>query len=1237
MNRQGMYNKDGMSNADRLNTALTTTPFNIHDLSTLEYLSYSKQIGNYVKYYDNDNNENGTWSDIFENDELGIIAEISMFDCKKALSEIMAYVRAPGLTKDILKKCINRAFALISTIDRWCKMLSQIDRKDAKLFLMQTRQLIDSQFSIHYTLLLSIVKSIAGEHKNVILPQMYGPLKNIPYESVDVYKDGDYQGSISKIVYALYGVITSIQRFSEMYYVDSLNRSDHSPDLALFLTFLQMFKNVQQKINTIPEMYVLFYYEKILKISRCKSKPDSVFVTLKCSSKEKEIYLSKGTEFVADENGENTVYVSKKETCVRPLSVQSVCSLYLEKGRYKEPEKTLGFYSKLFTASNYADDPSGNCKSLFSYKKKNDTNSINETGKIGLAIASKILYLSEGERKIRCTFTIANDLNTIWDIDFKNSLLNADGKPVDENSWKHECIKIFKTMFLIELTTENGWYTVEMYQPNSSVIDSSCSKNSLQFEFILPVNAPPVTSYDKSIHGHSFSSDLPVCKMTINENAELFPYTLLKDLIAAELQIDVWVKGAAGLSLHNQFGTIESSIPFAPFGTIPKKGDKFIISHHELAYKSVSSIDLDIEWGNVPWQPNGFSEVYEGYSYPFNNNSFIIKISELRDGTWVDLDDEDNETIFLYETAKDSQKYKSGIGPVLPHKKIADIKVHNFREVSLPESREQFQFTSKTKNRFLQMTLVSPACGFGQQIYAHDLSNAFTKKLHTKNNIKLPEQPYYPLINKMTLNYHAKTIIHFSKTMHLQIQNELVDSFYYLMPFGIQKVCPGSGCVNVRLAPPLDCNEHAGSSKVNFFIGMKGESIDGELSLFFKINEDVVSDFDNKIRWYILSNDKWIHLDQKNILSDTTCELSISGIITFIIPDTITSDNTIMPNGLFWIRGVADTDIERFSSIHTIAVNGSELIRKECGNGSLDNAKNGVSCVINGFAKEVTGINKVIQQTLPAGGFREENTAEFMVRVSEMIRHKRRLTTANDYEVAILGNFKSVYKVKCFTPAPTNGFNNKYAGHLVICVMPNLTVHDGIECQCPKFPLHQLHEMEQFLKKYTSPMVNLKVINPEYEQIQIRCAIEPRDHTKRGNLIHTINKEISEYISPWNLKGNSTAFGWKIAITELKKFIHDIQGVQRVTCFSVLYKKALESNKYLLDDTAEHQIYGNNQTSIESKIPWSICVPFQKHAIDLIDKTSFGSGKVAGISRMEIGNIFIVKGQNHGDTEQKNT
>lgn len=1235
MNYQTMYRKDGMSDADRLNTALTATSLKIHDMSMIKLLSYSAQVGQYLKYVNNDNNVDGTWNDIFTSDELGIIADITIYNCNNYLMDIMYQLRIPGIATAVIKKCINKIFIIINKIDRWVKLLSQLDRHDARLFLTQIHQLIESDFSRQYHVLLSIVEKIAGENQKVSIPELYGPWKKIVYTKVDLCNDDEIQGKLCTILYALHGVVSTIKRYAEMFYNDSMSRSDHSPETALFITFLELFQNIQKQINTIPEKYVLYYYENILKYSRNDAVSDTIYVTLS-GNKNDEIIIPQETEFIADEGGKEILYVNNTATVVKPASVASVCSIFLEKNRYKEPEKSLDFYSKIRALENSQIEAAGNCNRLFSSGKTSEECATRINSNMGFAIASKIFYLSEGERKIKCTFTISDDLNKSWDVVVKNHLDSKD-KIGDENIWRHEFIKIFKSLFVIEMTTESGWYTIEKYQPNSSVIDPECSKNSVQFEFTIPVSAPPIVSYDKMVHGYSFSSNLPICKMTFNDSAEIFPYSLIKNVITEEVQIDISVKGATGLLLYNQYGQIDSSNKFLPFGPIPGKGESFIIGYHELADKSVNSIDLEFEWGNLPWQQNGFAEIYEGYSYHFNNNSFKIKVSELRDGVWVDSDDEEKRSVILYETENSNTDSRNGIGPVQPYKRIQNIKVSNFREKLISNVNKDYQYTSKTKNRFLKVTLTAPDCGFGQSIFAHDLSSAFINKMHNKNGGQIPGQPYYPVVNKLVMNYQAKTVLKFSKSDSVLAQSDLNDSFYHIVPFGSQKMCPGAGCSNITFVPEIDRVDNQSQLADNLFIGIKGGNIAGEMSLFFKMDEDRVTACCKKVKWFFLSNNKWIAIDQKKIIADTTCDMSSTGIVTLIIPKAITSNNTVMPSGLYWIRGAIDSSPGSFENIFTIDVNGIQLVRKKIQGTLPEYDKANAGFCIKGFMKQVAGIDGVIQHTVPTGGISKETTHAFMTRVSETLRHKNRLVTTKDYEQVILENFKEIYKVKCFKNIHNSDPVKSSPGHIVICVIPALKLKDTVEYQCPKVPVHILHTIEMYLKKYASPMISLDVINPVYELIQIRCSIEAGNSAKKGNIVDIVNKEISDYISPWNSKGNSICFGWRIVFSEIKQCITEIAGVKRVTNFSLLHKRSPESDKYILADTAEESLSGNTKKSIESKLPWSICVPFRQHVIEIIETDDYGKGKITGISKMEIGNVFIVKGKNHGGTEQRNT
>ena len=89
------------------------------------------------------------------------------------------------------------------------------------------------------------------------------------------------------------------------------------------------------------------------------------------------------------------------------------------------------------------------------------------------------------------------------------------------------------------------------------------------------------------------------------------------------------------------------------------------------------------------------------------------------------------------------------------------------------------------------------------------------------------------------------------------------------------------------------------------------------------------------------------------------------------------------------------------------------------------------------------------------GGKTPEQPADFNVRVSERLRHKRRALTIWDYERLVLEKFPQIYKVKClnhtqYEPAPGPGgiYRELAPGHVTIVTVPTPTEHGNCNCVC---------------------------------------------------------------------------------------------------------------------------------------------------------------------------------------------
>jgi hypothetical protein len=59
-------------------------------------------------------------------------------------------------------------------------------------------------------------------------------------------------------------------------------------------------------------------------------------------------------------------------------------------------------------------------------------------------------------------------------------------------------------------------------------------------------------------------------------------------------------KGLKNLLLSNDFGALDASKPFMPFGGQPNKDTSLVIGHKEIFSKKNAAVTLNIEWAGLP-------------------------------------------------------------------------------------------------------------------------------------------------------------------------------------------------------------------------------------------------------------------------------------------------------------------------------------------------------------------------------------------------------------------------------------------------------------------------------------------------------------------------------------------------------------------------------------------------------------------------------------------------------------
>jgi hypothetical protein len=269
----------------------------------------------------------------------------------------------------------------------------------------------------------------------------------------------------------------------------------------------------------------------------------------------------------------------------------------------------------------------------------------------------------------------------------------------------------------------------------------------------------------------------------------------------------------------------------------------------------------------------------------------------------------------------------------------------------------------------------------------------------------------------------------------------------------------------------------------------------------------------------------------------------------------------------------------------------------------------------------IAGIGKVTQPIPSFGGRESEEEDQFKIRCSSRLKHKKRATSALDYEDLILERFPQIHRVKCFPNMIDEREHWERPGSILITVVP--TQQDGIQLNMkPMVNARLLNRIKDYVAGLSSPFVSIKVRNPTYERIQVRVKVQFHRDDRGGVHRKRLNRAVVEYLSPWSRTGYTTCFGWCVRRDDLESFIRSLDYVHFVTDFSMLRVTEDDRGRYNLSDTA-----ALGSEHIYPECPWSIAIPFEEHYIEIIQKPKVVQPEITGIDELEIGSNFIVPGK----------
>jgi len=1213
----------GSSQSERTNIILNSDYFRIDERELPDYLALLYRLSEEIHFYNIKNKPEGDWQPFLGSDISILLSRIAILNTEKmdgVFSELLyQFENEIDESKSIRLYQLLEAevFDLVLKLDEWYKTAHAYSASDEDSELGNLiENAIEYRLSSKFKRFRSLVRGLNEQklftegHNFDGLDKVWESGKFQASESVSL--EGNMRDVLSRAVKQLTFVfkdflrsVTYIVNTAPILLEKSLKHEHHAPQNALLIAFVKLLNHVKGDLNKITTKHLDYYYFHKLKQTLKDAVPDRAHVHFTLADHIDEYLIEKGALFSAgiDEEGYDYLYEADHDLLVNQTKIDDVKVLYLSKNPMIGVDDKYKLISNIYKAevSSAGDDAAlsfptfGEDQQALGHNMK----SMSIAG-IGFAISSPVLLMREGDRKVsidvKLNLKSMSSLVTFLEDFSKQEQVSADGA----------FSKIFANAFEMQLSTEEGWHNIDNYKvaPKQSWTDGVMS-----IFFELDLSEPPVTALSlEQQEAEQLKTQWPVLKVALSTSKSMYAYSYLRELIIEACKIDVEVSHIKGLNVFNSLGKLDVSAPFYPFGTTPGVGSFMLVGHDELFKKEIDDISIDMEWQNLPRLENGFKEYYKKYGEDITNESFKVSLKALSGYQFLPQTKKKLQVFDLFKTKKNKAGTTTA-HTLSAENKLANVDVEALQIKSDFKMTELPEYDNTTKSGYLKLELVEPGMGFGHDMYAELFANEVMKKASSKEAVELPKVPFAPQLRTIQLNYKASSSIIFEKTVTRRSNPEADEKFYHIHPFGTKAVFKNTIPYDQYFLPQLDEDGY-------LYIGLTGLDAPATVTLYFVLEQRVSNNFEvdmPDVHWQYLADDRWVDFNRSDVIFDTTNGFTVSGIVKLAIPIDITDNNNILPKGKFWISARVEGDVNLLSytkAIHTQAMSVTWKSHKP----GAQWQKNIPAGKIERFLQGRSEIAAVAQPLPSFSGVPQENLERFYARVSERLRHKNRAVTPWDFEHLILEKFPFIARVKCITP--TDDHDRVKGGELVAVVMPQ--IDRQLDFYLPKINYDTLSDIRKALVEMSSPFVNIKVVNPVYEQVKVSCKIKFVNNENKGEYIHQLHEDLRRFLCPWFYKSSErVSFGGSIKHEEVLTFLESLDYIAFITKLAVVIVH-YDNEVYSLSDSTEES------KTLYTSAPWSILVPMQKHQVAIIEKTIHESPEKAAIENMRLGGDFVV-------------
>lgn len=751
----------------------------------------------------------------------------------------------------------------------------------------------------------------------------------------------------------------------------------------------------------------------------------------------------------------------------------------------------------------------------------------------------------------------------------------------------------------------------------------------------LPASVTGVIPFDSTVHEGSFVTTHPVMQVLLGPSVLIseddfgklaFGNASLEvrvgSVVSADQDAETFFDGLKSVTLQNDDGMLDASKAFDPFTAYPNRGKSLYVGSGEVFNKTLDELSLHIRFANP------IDDVVIEFAAASNNYD-QFRASVLQSRAWASVP-EGYTNVTRTGLAKNLLLGEGGAKKILnrhplneeqPYTSASvkgflqveyDVAIYSSNGKGIYENMQEAAQFLKVKEISVSYhsVLAAPEEGIDQFFHVYPFG-VLEADLHARTQTRLLAHDLAPTLASASAIANLRN----NNDLLTDTKGKLFPQFTYLDPYakytniGIRPITNPKSDYPVitstvhsatnasRKITALDrlmidasgvteritgsANQYSSllQEEGMLFIGLENLKPLQSLSLLFQFVDGSAEDEDNDlpvIHWSYLVNNEWRPLKGENIVSDDTFGFQTTGIVKLDIPADITSNNTIITNGLYWLCASVTEHANRIPKLVDVVAQAVIATFEDQDNDQthFDNAL--VAGSISKLAVKVAEVSKVIQPFASWDGKHRETGKEFYTRVSERLRHKARAINVWDYEHLILDRFPSIYKVKaiphvdpeclCRHTDPNSPYNPARVedccgpqvapGHVLIVPIANFKNRNAANPLQPKTGRRTLLEIESYIKKRTSPFVKVHAKNPVYEQILVFFRIKFYPGIDKGYYLKKLNEEIVHYLTPWAFDETADiVFGQKIYASSIIDFIEERPYVDFITDFIMVVCK----------------------------------------------------------------------------------